>query len=160
MNPRSKKLVWHKLAGDAKFPTANYYRVLMRVFDYSGPTGARAHPGNQRLAKECQMSVGTVKTVLRWLVEEGWLRLGQRGGRAGNGAHWASEYALSTPPGIPNPLDEVEARDLLPERDILPVGVDILPDVVRYDAEGNGYDSNGNLIDPDPWAQRPAEQSA
>ena len=130
-------MVWHRLAGDAKFPTSSYYRVLMRIFDYSGPTGLRAHPGTQRLAEECQLSVSTVKTALKWLTQEGWLRLGQRGGRAGDGAHWASVYELSTPVGIPNPLDDVKARNT--------------SDDVRYDVYGKPFAAPEN----DPWAVAP-----
>jgi hypothetical protein len=149
MNPRSKKMVWHRLAGDAKFPTSSYYRVLMRIFDYSGPTGLRAHPGTQRLAEECQLSVSTVKTALKWLTQEGWLRLGQRGGRAGDGAHWASVYELSTPRGIPNPLDDAKARDAWDTY--------VADDDVRYDVRGNPCVAPEN----DPWevAPQPRERA-
>lgn len=141
MMSRSEKLVWHKLAVRADIPNGNYFRVLMCVFDYSGPTGLRAHPGSQRLAEDCRVSVDTVDRALKWLVQHGWLRRRvlddgriQRGGRARNGAHWATEYELSTPVGVPNPLDDVKARNT--------------SDDVRYDVYGNPCVAPEN----DPWA--------
>ncbi|UMB71768.1 helix-turn-helix domain-containing protein [Mycobacterium paraterrae] len=90
------KLLWHKeLRGCDMKPSA--YRVLMTVFDYTDENGQGAYPGNDRLAADTCLSLSTVKDALKDLVAEGWLRRECRGGRSGSGAHWAAEYALTTP---------------------------------------------------------------
>jgi hypothetical protein len=71
-----------------------------------------------------------------------WLRIVKRGGRAKDGIHWATEYRLSTPVGIPNPLHDVKARNTDPAD-------------VRYDVRGNPYPAP----EGDPWAT-PRERTA
>lgn len=92
------KLTYLKdLRGCRMKPSA--FRVLVTVFSYTNAGGHHAFPGSPRLAEDCCMSVDTVNRSLKELVMMGWLRRVSRGGRSGDGAHWAAEYALTTPWG-------------------------------------------------------------
>jgi DNA-binding transcriptional MocR family regulator len=73
------------------------FRVLVTVFDYTNKFGRRAYPGNKRLAQDCCLSVKTVERALKELEKDGWVCRVARGGRSGDGAHWAAEYELVQP---------------------------------------------------------------
>lgn len=73
------------------------FRVLVTVLDYANPDGSSASPGRKNLAKDSCLSESTVDRALDELVGYGWLRRVSRGGRSGDGAHWAAEYELCTP---------------------------------------------------------------
>ena len=75
---------------------ATTFRVLVTVFDYTNEHGRRAFPGNERLARDCCLSVSTVKRALRQLEADCWIQRVQRGGRSGDGAHWSTEYELAS----------------------------------------------------------------
>jgi DNA-binding transcriptional MocR family regulator len=70
------------------------FRVLVMLYTYSDKYGRKAHPGRERLAADCHISPSTVKRKLKLLVEQGYIAKVKAGGRSGDGAHWAAEYAL------------------------------------------------------------------
>ncbi|TAM63549.1 helix-turn-helix domain-containing protein [Mycobacterium sp.] len=90
------KLQWLKGLHGVKMKP-NTFRVLVAMFDYTNEHGRRAYPGNARLARDCCCSVSTIERALEELEELGLLRRVSRGGRSGNGAHWAAEYELFQP---------------------------------------------------------------
>ena len=76
--------------------SASTFRVLVTVLNYTDANGDNAYPGLQRLAEDCCTSVSTVQRALKQLKADGWIRVEQRGGRRGDGTHWATNYSLST----------------------------------------------------------------
>lgn len=87
------KLQWLKsLHGMNMNPNA--FRVLVTVYNYTNGDGRDAYPGREALARDCCISVSTVKRTLKELTEAGWLVKVTPGGRSGDGAHWATKYEL------------------------------------------------------------------
>jgi biotin operon repressor len=68
----------------------NAFRVLTMLWTYASADGTNAHPGNERLAKDCAMAERTVERWLKWLRESGWIVLAE----PGNGRGRAANYSL------------------------------------------------------------------
>ncbi len=75
---------------------ATSYHVLMLLYDYSSGDGTNAHPGTERLARECGVSTRAVETALAQLVERGFIRVERPGGGSG----YATVYRLTNPEQI------------------------------------------------------------
>lgn len=73
-----------------KFPSPNYYRVLVTLLDHAKADGSGARPGNPLLAELCAVSEDTVERALTWLRKNGFITLTMRSRRTGQ----ASVYSF------------------------------------------------------------------
>ena len=69
----------------------------MMLYHFSDGDGNNAFPGNTQLARKCGVSESTVKDALKLLKQTGCIEQVSRGGRAGDGRKWASNYSLLIP---------------------------------------------------------------
>jgi hypothetical protein len=91
------KFAYHRaLQGTPLSPSE--YRVLATLWDYSSADGTNAYPGNERLSRDCCLSISTVKRALRSLQKCGYVHQESRGGNRGVVAQ-ASVYSLTLPTG-------------------------------------------------------------
>ena len=83
--------------GTLKSLSATALRVLMMLYHFSDKEGDNAFPGVAQLARKCAVSESTVKDALKRLKQAGCIEQVSRGGRAGDGRKWASNFSLRVP---------------------------------------------------------------
>jgi hypothetical protein len=76
--------------------------VLLDLGTYMSGDGTGARPGCARLIADTGYQRWAVERHLRWAVKAGYLTVVRRGGRAGDGTTWPSEYAAALP--VDNPV--------------------------------------------------------
>lgn len=72
------------------------FRVLVTLLTYANPDGTNAHPGYAKLARQCQMSKGTVSKSIQYLKQAGWIRQTAFGRPRADGGE-ASTFSLTVP---------------------------------------------------------------
>ncbi len=88
-NSRRFKFNYLKSLHGIEFPSDKYYRVLVTLLDYADPDGTNAHPGNERLAADCQCSADHVrKKILPWLRTRGFIILSKQGRHRVGASEW------------------------------------------------------------------------
>lgn len=92
-------------------------KVLMLIYHYSDANGEEAYPGIDRLARDCATPQSSINNALRQLRELGCIEQVSRGGRAGDGRKWASNYRLRVPVSTSGEL-EMESASQPPKTDI------------------------------------------
>jgi len=71
--------------------------ILLDLGTYMNGDGSKARPGAQRIAADTGYRNWCIEEHLRWAVRVGYLTVVRRGGRAGNGYSWPTEYAAAEP---------------------------------------------------------------
>ncbi|CQD11855.1 hypothetical protein BN1232_02232 [Mycobacterium lentiflavum] len=100
--------------------TYSEYRVLVTMLSYSDGDGTHAHPGNARLAEDCDICERSVKNALVSLVKRGWLVKVKEGrGRGPGNPGVAAEYALTMPGSTCNRLP-ADSRVKVQKQDVFP----------------------------------------
>jgi hypothetical protein len=75
---------------------ATAYHVLSLIYHYSNGDGTNAHPGTERLARECGVTTRAVEKALAQLLDRGFISVQREGGGPGK----ATVYRLSIPEQI------------------------------------------------------------
>ncbi|MDI9940871.1 hypothetical protein QM806_36540 [Rhodococcus sp. IEGM 1351] len=91
------KLTWLKRTNGHKF-TPSEFRVLISLFNHSGPQGKKSHPGIELMMQETGLSKGVVSAAVTSLKERGWVHETYRGSGY---SKKASQFDLI--PDAPNP---------------------------------------------------------
>jgi hypothetical protein len=87
---------WRRaIRGQMNSPTT--FAVAQAVVSYTDKDGSKAHPGNERLAADLSCTTKTVQRSLKWLRDEGWLRLDVPANMPSQGRKIAQEWSLTVP---------------------------------------------------------------
>lgn len=73
------------------------FAVAQALVSYTNRDGSNAHPGNERLAADLGCTTKTIQRALKWLRDEGWLRLDQPANMPDRGRKLAQEWSLTVP---------------------------------------------------------------
>jgi hypothetical protein len=93
------KYLWFQEMSGMTIPPLTF-RVLVELHNYTDGHGRNAYPGIKNLAAAACCSEKTVRRALVDL-EDTWgvIKRMAKGGRSGDGKHWASRYELFSPLG-------------------------------------------------------------
>lgn len=87
---------WRRaIRGRMQSPTV--FAVAQALVSYTNKDGSKAHPGNERLAADVGCTTKTIQRALKWLRDEGWIRLDQPANRPDQGRKIAQEWSLTVP---------------------------------------------------------------
>lgn len=95
-NRRAGQHEWRRaIRGRMQSPTV--FAVAQALVSYTNKDGGKAHPGNERLAADLGCTTKTIQRALKWLRDEGWLRLDQPANKPNQGRKLAQEWSLTIP---------------------------------------------------------------
>lgn len=109
------KFQYLKAVGDAPMPSAAKH-VLRVIADYADADGSNARMGVARIARNTGYGERHVQRQIRWLRDHGWLILGHRGHRSGDGVGHPNVFRLAygtteVPSVTEETLDRTDATD-------------------------------------------------